>query len=204
MSGVYVGLDLSLSATGFYMIREGGDRFLEIRTNPSGFGSDVERCDYIAGKVMEAIGGEDVRLVAMEDYFVGRQPSAVVKLAVLGTMVRFRVLESGRQYVTFSPSQVKKFETGSGVAPKDNMLKSVFKRHGFDTQSNNIADACAIAHMCKAYCAWQDGERDFLKYEADVLKKTSVEGRLVRPYRKEAAGSQPYDEDSSLHFPRQK
>ena len=67
--------------------------------------------------------------------------------------------------MAFAPTQVKKFETGSGVAPKDNMLKSVFKKHGFDTTSNNVADACAIAYLGKGYYEWMNGRRDFLKYE---------------------------------------
>ena len=151
----YVGLDLSYTGTGFYMIGEdGNDVSFEICSNPSSFDNDIARSDGIASVIVREFGKKDI-FVAMEDYFAGKQPSSVIKLATLGTVVRMKLLECGYSFVTFAPAQIKKFETGSGNAPKDTMLKSVFKKHGFDTVSNNIADACAMAHMGKAYCEWK-------------------------------------------------
>lgn len=118
----------------------------------------------------------------MEDYFSGQQPNSVIKLAILGTIVRCRLLDNGYRYMAFAPTQVKKFETGSGTSPKDNMLKSVFKKHGFDTNSNNVADACAIAYLGKGYYEWLNGRRDFLKYEVEVLKKVEKERKITNPY----------------------
>ena len=179
----YLGLDLSLSSTGFYMICEDGkDIALEIDTKPQDFGGDIERADYIASYIIGQLDGRDVN-IAMEDFFTGKQPGSVIKLAILGTMVRARLLEHGFRYVTFAPSQIKKFETGKGIAPKDTMLKSVFKRHNFDTSSNNIADACAIAYLCRAYHEWMGGRRDFLKYEQEVLKKAAKERGIVDLYK---------------------
>lgn len=185
----YLGLDLSLSSTGFYMICEGGkDIAFEIDTKPQDFGGDIERADYIASYITGQLKDMEVR-VAMEDFFTGKQPGSVIKLAILGTMVRARLLERGFRYVTFAPSQIKKFETGKGIAPKDTMLKSVFKKHNFDTSSNNIADACAIAHLCKAYYEWQSGRRDFLQYEQEVLKKAAKERAIVDLYKVEDLNS---------------
>ena len=61
-------------------------------------------------------------------------------------------------------------------------VKSVFKKHGLDTSSNNIADACAIAHLGRAYYEWTAGRRDFLAYETEVLKKISKERKPIQPY----------------------
>ena len=180
----FLGLDLSLTATGFYLIKDGGkDEYFEINTKPDDFPNDIERSDYIANKIVECIRGENITLIAMEDYFTGKQPQSVIKLATLGTVVRMRLLDSGYPYITFAVSQIKKFETGKGVAPKDNMLKSVYKRHNLDTASNNIADACAIAHLGRAYYEWQAGRRDFLKYETEVLKKVEEDRELVQTYK---------------------
>lgn len=180
----FLGLDLSLTATGFYLIKCGDmDEYFEINTKPDDFPNDIERSDYIAHKIVESIKDENITLIAMEDYFTGKQPQSVIKLATLGTVVRQRLLDNGYSYITFAVSQIKKFETGKGVAPKDNMLKSVYKRHGLDTASNNIADACAIAHVGRAYYEWQAGRRDFLKYETEVLKKVEEDRELVHPYK---------------------
>ena len=180
----FLGLDLSLTATGFYLIKDGGkDEYLEINTNPEDFDNDIERADYIASKIVDSIKNENITFIAMEDYFTGKQPQSVIKLATLGTVVRMRLLDAGYSYMTFAVSQIKKFETGKGVAPKDNMLKSVYKRHNLDTASNNIADACAIAHVGRAYYEWQAGRRDFLKYETEVLKKVEEDREQVKPYK---------------------
>lgn len=180
----FLGLDLSLTATGFYLIKDGGkDEYFEINTKPEDFDNDIERADYIASKIVDSIKNENITFIAMEDYFTGKQPQSVIKLATLGTVVRMRLLDAGYSYMTFAVSQIKKFETGKGVAPKDNMLKSVYKRHNLDTASNNIADACAIAHVGRAYYEWQAGRRDFLKYETEVLKKVEEDREQVKPYK---------------------
>ena len=180
----FLGLDLSLTSTGFYLIQDGGkDEYFEIRTKPEDFANDIERSDYIARTIVDQIRDVNITFIAMEDYFTGKQPQSVIKLATLGTVVRMRLLDAGYSYMTFAVSQIKKFETGKGVAPKDNMLKSVFKKHGLDTASNNIADACAIAHIGRACYEWQAGRRDFLSYETEVLKKVEKERSIVSPYK---------------------
>ena len=180
----FLGLDLSLTSTGFYLIHDGGkDEFFEICTKPENFEDDIQRSDYIAQTIVDQIKDENITFIALEDYFTGKQPQSVIKLATLGTVVRTRLMDAGYTFMPFVTSQIKKFETGSGVAPKDNMLKSVFKKHGLDTTSNNIADACAIAHIGRAYYEWQAGRRDFLAYETEVLKKISKERKPINPYK---------------------
>lgn len=178
----FLGLDLSLTATGFYLIHDDKYMAFEINTKPSDFETDIERADHIANCIINNIKGMKIDFIAMEDYFSGAQPQSVIKLAILGTMVRSRLLDNGYCFMAFAPTQIKKFETGSGIAPKDNMLKSVFKKHGFDTTSNNVADACAIAYLGKGYYEWLNGSKDFLKYELDVLKKISKERKIMKPY----------------------
>lgn len=180
----FLGLDLSLTSTGFYLIRDGGkDEYFEICTKPDDFCDDIQRSDHIAQAIIDRIKNENIAFIALEDYFTGKQPQSVIKLATLGTVVRIRLMDAGYTFMPFVTSQIKKFETGSGVAPKDNMLKSVFKKHGLDTSSNNIADACAIAYIGRAYYEWQAGRRDFLAYETEVLKKISKERRPIQPYK---------------------
>ncbi len=183
----FLGLDLSLTATGFYLIREDDKHvFMEIKTKPNDFPHTIARADFIAQKIIETIKDFKIHLITMEDYFSGRQPNSVIQLAILGTMVRSRLLDAGYSFLAVAPTQIKKFETGKGVAPKDNMLKSVFKNHDFDTNSNNVADACAIAYVGKAYYEYVNGgKRDFKKYELEVLKKIVQDRELTKPYKLE-------------------
>ena len=184
--GSYLGLDLSLTGTGFFLIKQDGTTdFCEIKTKPKDFPSLIRRTKFIAEKILERLGKEKPELVLLEDYFIGMGSSGdtVKSLACLGTIVRDRLLQAGLSYIALKPSQIKKFETGKGVAPKDNMLKEVFKHHGLDTSSNNIADACAMAYMCKGYCQWLKGERDFLKFQLEVLK--GIKDQIEPPYEKD-------------------
>ena len=97
-----------------------------------------------------------------------------------------RLLENGYSFLAFAPTQIKKFETGKGTAPKDTMIKSVFKKHGLDTNSNNIADACAIAFTGKGYYDYVNKNRtDYTQYELEVLKKVIKERNVTQPYKKE-------------------
>lgn len=180
----YVGLDLSLTATGFYLIkRDGTSDYAEIKTKPDEFPNEIARVDHIADVILEKLKGTDIEFIAMEDFFSGQQAMSVIKLAILGSIVRYRLLGAGYSYLAFAPTQIKKFETGSGNAPKDNMLKSVFKKHNFDTNSNNIADACAIAYLGKAYSEYKQGKGGFAKYELEVLKKVDKERKIIQPYK---------------------
>lgn len=179
----FLGLDLSFTATGFYLIKEDGNNVsFEINTKPHEYPDDLSRSEHIAEYIISQIKDVPLEFIALEDYFAGQQASSVLKLAILGTVIRCVLLKHGYPYIAFSPTQIKKFETGSGIAPKDTMLKSVFKKHGFDTMSNNVADACAIAYMGKGYYEWKQGKRDFLKYEAEVLKNAIKDRIIVYPY----------------------
>lgn len=167
----FLGLDLSLSATGFFLLREdGSSKSFEINTNPESFSSLIRRVQAISERIVTEIKNENVQLVLMEDYYVGKFAAPVIGLAALGTIVRDRLLANGYGYIVATPAQIKKFESGSGISKKGNMVKNVFKNHNFDTTSDNIADACSAAYFCKGYWEWLHGKQDFLKYQIEVLK----------------------------------
>ena len=175
----WLGLDLSLTATGFFLLRDdGSNKNCEINTDPKRFPSLIKRVSAIADKVVENLDGEKIDLVLMEDYYVGQFAQSVITLSALGTMVRHNLLKNGYRYITAKPATIKKFESGSGASKKGNMIKDVFKHHGFDTSSDNIADACAMAYFCKAYWDNAHGDTDFTKAQLESLKvlgKTKVE-----------------------------
>lgn len=180
----YLGLDLSLTGTGFFLLKDDGTNInCEIKTKPGDFKSLIRRVKFIADTIINKIENENIDLVLLEDYFIGNgsSGSTVKSLACLGTIVRDRLLSNGYSYLACKPSQIKKFETGSGNAQKDNMLKDVFKHHNFDTSSNNIADACAMAYMCKGYCDYKKGTSDLLKSQMEVLK--NITEPVEAPYK---------------------
>ena len=73
----FLGLDLSLTSTGFYLIRgdEGKkDECCEICTKPDDFCDDIGRSDHIAQAIIDRIKNESITFIALEDYFTGKQP----------------------------------------------------------------------------------------------------------------------------------
>lgn len=179
-----IGLDLSLSSTGWFIIDQ-QVQYGQLKTTPKQFKNPIERVEYIADYLINKIKEHDgVDLVIMQDYFVGQQSETVIKLAMLGTIVRYKLLENNIGYLTVMPTQIKKFQTGKGNGHKDNILKSVYKKHGYDIQSNNTADACAIAFLGQAYLEYTiDSKKDFTKYELQVLKKIVKEREITKPYK---------------------
>lgn len=179
------GLDLSLTGTGIFILDGERTEGLQINTNPKKFPNLIERVEYIADAIIQNIKNHDgVDLVIMEDYFVGKNSQTVIQLSALGTMVRYKLLENGIGYLAVMPTQIKKFETGSGTAHKDNMLKSVYKNHGYDIDSNNIADACAMAFLGKAYLDYKNGQIEKLsKQKIQVLKKIVKQRQIIQPYK---------------------
>ena len=65
------------------------------------------------------------------------------------------------------------------------MVKEVFKNHNFDTKSDNIADACAMAYLCKDFLLWRKGllepKTQYKKAVLNAMKDIEIEP----PYPKE-------------------
>lgn len=179
----YMGIDPSLTGTGVFILNEdGSNSSCEIKTSLKGYENSLKRVDYIAEQVVELINKHKPIGILMEDYFVGRQPMTVIKLAELGTVLRIRILENGNNFFVTKPSQLKKFVTGAGNCGKDLILKCVFKKWNVDVSSNNIADACGMAYMCRAvHNQVNEISQELLKYEAEVLKLYSIES-YIKPY----------------------
>lgn len=85
-------------------------------------------------------------LVVLEGFAYGRANQAH-QMGGLGYIVRLELQRRGLRYIEVAPSALKKFVSGSGNAAKDVMLKNVYKRFGFDTSDNNIADAVGLLYV---------------------------------------------------------
>ena len=184
---IFIGLDLSLTASGVCILGdENGTPSVvmgkEIKTKPDQFPHLLARCDYISDEVMKIVKGVNSDFIIMEDFFTGQQPGTVISLACVGTLVRYKLMKSGYNFFTVAPTQLKKFVTGKGVGRKDVMIKYVFQRFGYDTNSNNVCDACGLAYFGRAI--WHKmNERDIklLAYEDEMVKKVIKERQLYTP-----------------------
>jgi len=170
----YVGLDVSLTATGFSMKRGNELTMQTVKTTPRTRPNDLERLRHIRESLM-ALVPDSTRMVCVEDFFVPHKPSqmgAAKGLIMAGTLVRVALLERGMPFYVVSPSQIKKYATGKGNGPKSLVVREVYKRWGVDARDDNQADACVLAHMAEAIHRGADGLH---KYQQDVVKKVLAE-----------------------------
>jgi Holliday junction resolvasome RuvABC endonuclease subunit len=147
-----VGLDLSLTATG---IAHADGQLETIGTGLRG----MARLAYIVDEVLVAVEevGTDrgldtldlvpVDLVAIEGYAFGR-PNQAAHLGELGGAVRLALWARDIPYVDVPPSNVKKYATGRGNAPKPDIRMEVYKRFGHDIADDNQCDAFVLRAMC--------------------------------------------------------
>lgn len=178
----YVGLDLSFSCSGIYVLSEDGVGVTKtIKTKPIDWGDDIERAEYISNLIKEQMLEVKPTLIMIEAFFVGQNAKTVIKLAKLGVLVRKAVLDCGFSVIDVAPTQLKKFVTGKGSGPKDNILKEVFKRFGVDVTSNDLADAAGLAYLARLYCSYKkDSGYKMFGYEKEVLDKLVVDGQIYK------------------------
>jgi len=169
-----VGLDMSLTATGFCMKSGAVLNIDTVKTTPKSAPDDLARLRFIANEVMSRIP-LDVKMVCIEDYFTPSnraQIGAAIKLVSLGTVMRMALYEAGLPFYVVAPSQMKKFATGKGVGQKNIVVREVYKRWGVDAKDDNQADACILAHIAEAIVL---GFEDLPKYQNEVVKKVVKE-----------------------------
>lgn len=173
---VSVGLDLSMSATGYCVKRGAVLSVGTIKTKPKDFENDLERLKSICRQVMAQIPA-DVNMICIEDFFTPAsraQTGAAIKLAMLGTLVRVAVYDAGFPFYIPVNSQIKKFVTGKGNVQKNIVVREVYKRWGIDAKDDNQADAVGMAHLAEALV--QDaGVEERAKFQVEVVKKVLEE-----------------------------
>lgn len=142
-----VGLDLSLTSTG--VATPSGTQTVKSRAK------GMERLYELRRAALDyAMDPERAGLVVIEGYSMGtqRQASHAHALGELGGVVRLALWERGLPYVDVPPATLKRFATGKGNAPKDQVLVAAVKRSGIEFATNDEADAWWLrALACEAY-----------------------------------------------------
>ena len=146
MNNCVLGLDLSLTATGWALVWDGSPKWGVIKSR----NRSVKRLSEIRNEVRVIIYQEQPSLAVIEGYSYGSH-QGMAGLAELGGVVRLLLLDMGVPFIVVQPTTNKKFATGKGNAEKDLMLKRVFQHWGADMNNNNEADAFALAQFGRCY-----------------------------------------------------
>jgi len=142
-----LGVDPGLSACGYGVVEESpeGLRPLVRGTVRTSSGASLpSRLGKIYRELHRVIEEYEPDALAVEEVYLARNaPSAMLTAQVVGVI---KLLAEGRLLKSYAPREIKKWITGSGSAPKDQMIRMM--EHLLSTQdlgSDHAADALAVA-----------------------------------------------------------
>jgi len=158
----YIGIDPS-TKTGFVVLDQDGEVLdaTEITTKEK---DDLQRFIDLSTKVRENIELHDK--VVIEGFSYNSRGRSVSTQYGLGWIMRYELYDAMIDYIEVPPTTVKKFATGKGNAAKDVVMREVYKRWGFENDSNNICDAYVMAQIARAL----DNKGKYTKAQLGCLK----------------------------------
>lgn len=159
----YVGIDLS-TKTGFVAINQESKILLaeEIQGDSN---KDPKRMVSLTEKILQRLDAKDK--IIIEGFSYGSRGRGMSFQFGLGHYVRNELYKFDFDYEIVTPGQLKKFATGKGNASKDNMILPIYKKWGFEHESDNVRDAFVLAKIGQAL----NENTDLLKYEKEVIKE---------------------------------
>lgn len=150
---LYVGIDPS-SKTGLVIIDENGIVVITeevTTTNLKGPERLIHIVDTVLNRVRYIQDSEKDKVhVAIEGFSYGSKGKGIDFQYGLGWYFRIKMHQRRIGYIEIPPSNVKQFATGKGNTKKENMIMPIYKRWGFESDSDNIRDAFVLAQMSKA------------------------------------------------------
>lgn len=160
---MYLGLDLSLTATGVASLAAAG---FDVSTLVTDKKRGNDRLQFIRERI--ALRLEGCKGVGIEGYAMGSKFNREA-MGELGGIIRLLIWERGIPYVNIAPTALKKFATGNGgKGEKGLVMVEVFKRYGISVEDNNQADAIVLAHMAEHHF---EGKSPAFSYQKDALAK---------------------------------
>jgi crossover junction endodeoxyribonuclease RuvC len=153
-------LDLSLTGTGWALWENG----LSFGTLEMKKLTGMARFDAIVNRVLLLAEGSS--LIIMEGLSFGSNDPSAQERAGLAFTIRYKLWQAGKSFKIVAPTSLKKFVTGKGNAPKEMVIKEVFKRWDIDAGNNNEADAIGLLMIGQCLAGilepTMDAQRDVL------------------------------------------
>ena len=170
----YVGLDISITGTGVVVL----DKQLKtvvaecIKSKPQ---EDwYGRVHTISARIFSFLPSPTFSTVFVEDYAFAAK-GQVFNIAELSGIIKYGLWCDAYNFLRIPPTSLKKFTTATGTAPKELMMKEVYKRYGVDFNDNNVADAYALARM--GYAITQ--QANVPAYQKDAIKNVWKNNKIT-------------------------
>jgi crossover junction endodeoxyribonuclease RuvC len=135
----------------------------------------LQRCSDIAEAMLALLDRYKPDTVVIEGLGFANAHT-LVTLAEIHTILRYFLWQTGYGFVPVAPNALKKFVLGVGKGDKAQIVKGVYKRWGFDADTDNIADAYVAAMVGLALDGLLD---DMIKAQEEVIEKLKLEVPLA-------------------------
>ena len=166
MTGVFVGLDPSLTGFGVAAVGAGVDKTWLLKPKKTGVDRLLE-ISYALGDLFDQLrsDGGQILDVAVEDTVRASYSATVLgELAGVVKMTCHATLSGPGKYpLKVPPSMLKKYATGRGNAKKVEVVLAVYKHFGLEIRDDNEADAYVLARIASGYGS--------TNYQRDVVDK---------------------------------
>ena len=157
---IILGLDPSLSCTGYGLIRAEGNRLTHIangqlKTDPKE--PLPQRLSHLAAQLEALLGNHAPATAAAEEIFLNKNPQSTLKLAQARGVVIMLAARSGIDVAEYAARLVKKAVVGTGAAEKAQVHAMVQRLlPGIKIAGPDAADALAVAithahHLASAH-----------------------------------------------------
>lgn len=151
-SGIYLGIDPSLTGFAVTAICEDGSAFESWlhKSQLRGVRRLMDISQFITKRITEYTGlGWEIKDCAVEDTVVASHSAVVLGelAAVVKVTCATKLPEPGKYPLKVPPTMVKKFATNKGNAKKNEVLLSCYKSWGIEFTDDNLADSYVIARM---------------------------------------------------------
>lgn len=173
---IHVGLDLSLLRPGLCISESELDYYCTSYSNPdkNRFSHRINRFDKISRilthKMKPVLNCPLSTRIVMEDYAAGASGKTNEIAECTGILKWYLIKKIGilpKNLVLCLPQHLKMFACSKGNAPKNLVIKEVFKKWKFDTNDDNEADAFVLWRISRAL----DGLDNITAYQVDIINR---------------------------------
>ena len=151
---IYVGLDLSLRASGVVAIKGSTGEVVHHEVLSCAVVGEERLCalsSLLASTLQMLKCDYRIRAVAIEGYSMGSNVGMLAQIAEWGGVARHLLESEGTPFAVVAPTSLKLFATGNGQCKgKSPVVMALYRRHGVEFTDDNEADACWLAHMARA------------------------------------------------------
>jgi crossover junction endodeoxyribonuclease RuvC len=140
----FVGIDPS-TKLGLVVLDAAGRLLDAVEIAPKG--QDPDRMIELIDRTIARLDHGDH--IAIEGFGFASQQA--IQLGGIGWGLRMALRRKRMRYIEPTPNQVKKFSTDKGNADKNVIMREVYKRWGFEHDSDNVIDAFVLAQIAMAY-----------------------------------------------------